>query len=133
MDEYLIEIFCVLAFLVTIGVIDFVTEKIKPGMRRWPVNLAFIGLAIATNPSASDHREAIALHFQSKLSYTDDKASAAARGLASAMFEKLLTTMVKRENFIVISFSRIEMEDQSKCISVGVFGNVWITDFRKSR
>lgn len=105
---------------------------------------AIILIAIATNPSVSDHREAVkekffqeynqeSLRKLTEASESGDDWSAVGAAidftLGSGMAEKLIPSFIYRSNFLLFSFTEVHFEGKEKIIGVGLLGNVWIGDY----
>lgn len=101
-------------------------------------------VAILTNPSVNDHREAVKEKFLQEYSQESlrelteisesgnewSKAGAAiGYTLGTSIVERLIPSFVYRSNFLLFSFTEVHYEAKEKTIGIGLFGNVWIGDF----
>ena len=107
------------------------------------VLLTIIGiviLAVATNPNVTDHREAVkelalsnanseAIRSLTKTTSANNKweSAGAAIGysLGSGIVDNMLSSIVRRRNFLIFSLTEIRVDEDSKIVGIGVLGNIW--------
>lgn len=98
-------------------------------------------VAMATNPSTSDHREAVkkklsqehhqeSLHTLAEASGSDkdwDEANAdQEHGLSSDTADILIPSAIDRSDYLLFSLTEARLEGKQKIIGIGLLGRVWI-------
>jgi hypothetical protein len=96
-------------------------------------------LAILTNPSSQNHKEAIKTKltvFMQKSIANNSKATtneweqagqALGAMLGGAIIEKIIENLVSTDNYILFSTTKITWEGETRIIGIGAFGNVFLT------
>lgn len=106
-------------------------------------------VAVLTNPKLMDHKEA--LKSAVGTAFTEAMADEIRKGgnsyqavgtalglnLGMTLLDNFINNMVTVDNYIVVSFTRVTFDGNSRIVGWGAFGNVWISDevgnaFRKN-
>ncbi len=103
--------------------------------------IAFVVLiAVITNPNDDKHKSAVKskiLSFTLQNSVNDisnesDAFFAAGKGIGTmiggALVEQLINNSVSTGNYLLFSTTKINLNDESKIIGFGAFGNVYLSD-----
>ncbi|HEY0653529.1 MAG TPA: DUF4359 domain-containing protein [Chryseosolibacter sp.] len=104
-----------------------------------------LGAALLTNPSKSDHTQAVKDMIAEKLNNAmvdgistskntwEAAGSVIGMSLGMGFVNTFLENMVFRKNYLLFSLTEIRFQGKSRTIGVGAFGNVWILDDAKDR
>lgn len=96
-------------------------------------------IAIFTNPGPDRHKESVRVkfnsHFQQKMSEDTNQTGddwekagqALGQMLGGSFIEKMIENMVSSDNYLIFSTTKITMQNESKVIGLGVFGNVFLS------
>lgn len=102
--------------------------------------LAIIGaialIAIFTNPSNDDHKEAVKNELNSILqknikqesTETDGALQTISLMLGGVILDSFVDNIVRSENYILFSITKMSLGSDVKVVGIGAFGNVFISD-----
>lgn len=102
--------------------------------------LAIIGaialIAIFTNPSNDDHKEAVKNELNSILqknikqesTETDGALQTISLMLGGVILDSFVDNIVRSENYILFSITKMPLGSDVKVVGIGAFGNVFISD-----
>ncbi len=81
-----------------------------------------------TNPSEMQHRDTLIKAFLANDSLTKKMGNKESvnRYLESTLINKVIESLMYRENYYFISLTKVSLEGNSKTIGIGVFGKVYI-------
>lgn len=98
---------------------------------RWVV-FGFILIAMmATNPSLEDHRQAVIDEIMkgtnnSKANSPDNDWEKLGTEIGKSLGKTLINNLVRRENYLLFSLTKISIDGTEKNVGIGIFGKVWI-------
>ncbi|MBP1631020.1 MAG: hypothetical protein H6Q15_1913 [Bacteroidetes bacterium] len=94
--------------------------------------LVIVLIAIFTNPSIEDHKEAVKIKFnanlQKKLNLEDGIVQAFSMMIGGVVLDGFVDNMVSSENYILFSITKITWDKDVKVVGIGAFGNVFISN-----
>jgi hypothetical protein len=108
-------------------------------MKKGYLTLVIIGaivlIAIITNPDPERHKEAVKTEINKLMQkeLSDKAGDTGTTGqvfgalLGGAMIDRMVSTMVSTDNYLLFSTTKVTWEGQTRVIGVGAFGNVFIT------
>ena len=85
---------------------------------------------IITNPSEIQHRDTLikTMLANNSLSKKMENRESVNRYIESTLINKVVESLMYRENYYLISLTKVSLEGNSKIIGIGVFGKVFITN-----
>lgn len=97
---------------------------------------AIVLIAIFTNPSIDEHKEAmknklnslLQKNLKQELTEMDDTAQALSMMLGGAVLDGFVDNAVSSDNYILFSTTKMTSYGKSKVVGFGVFGNVYISN-----
>ncbi len=109
-------------------------------MKKKYIFIAIIGaialIAIFTNPSTDEHKEAMKNKLNSllqenlKQEFTEMNGTAQAftMMLGGAVLDGFADNAISRDNYILFSTTKMTIDGESKIVGIGAFGNVFISN-----
>lgn len=96
------------------------------------VLILIIFVAILTNPSTTEHKEAVKLRFNKNVlqsvSHNDSNGfEQLGRLLGTSIAGNFIENSVSRDNYLVFSITVLTWDGKSKNVGYGLFGNVFIS------
>ena len=95
----------------------------------WLVIILLVAMII-TNPSEIQHRDTLIKTMLANNSLTKkmENRESVNRYIESTLINKVVESLMYRENYYLISLTKVSLEGNSKIIGIGVFGKVYILD-----
>ncbi|QHV96336.1 DUF4359 domain-containing protein [Spirosoma endbachense] len=91
-------------------------------------------ILVLTNPGLEDHKAKVKASFRKEIksaiaSKTDQESAAAIFGqtLGTAFAETVIDHLITRDNYLLLSLTKLKFDGEPKVIGVGILGNVFIT------
>jgi len=95
----------------------------------WIFLILLVAMFIS-NPSETQHRDTLIKTMLANNSLTKkmENRETVNRYIESTLINKVVESLTYRENYYLISLTKVSLEGNSKIIGIGVFGKVYITN-----
>ena len=95
----------------------------------WIFLILLVAMFIS-NPSEIQHRDTLikTMLANNSLSKKMENRESVNRYIESTLINKVVESLMYRENYYLISLTKVSLEGNSKIIGIGVFGKVYILD-----
>jgi len=95
----------------------------------WIFLILLVAMFIS-NPSEIQHRDTLIKTMLANNSLTKkmENRESVNRYIESTLINKVVESLMYRENYYLISLTKVSLEGNSKIIGIGVFGKVYITN-----